>query len=73
MELKKQTISPWALGLMVLPLLVFAGTELILGFWGDSGLAVPTELIETPDRIELIARYKALAAFVFFFSRAMTL
>ena len=71
MAFQKQTISPWALAIMAIPLLVLTGTELILGFWGDSGVSVPTELIENPARVELAARYNAMAAFVFFTTVAL--
>ncbi len=71
MALQNQTISPWALAILAIPLLVLTGTELILGFWGDSGVVVPTVLVDEPVRIELAARYKTLASFVFFTTIAL--
>ncbi len=68
---KNQTISPWALAILVIPLLVLTATELILGFWGDSGMSVPTVLMADPVRLELTARYKTMAAFVFFSTIAL--
>ena len=71
MAFSKLTISPWALAILVLPLLVLTGTELMLGFWGDSGVEVPTEIKPDPVRTELAARYKSMAAFVFFATTAL--
>lgn len=66
MALRNHNISPWALTILAIPLFVLTTSELMLGFWGDAGVAVPTELIENPVRLELTARYNTLAAFVFF-------
>jgi hypothetical protein len=71
MALNNQTISSWALAILAIPLLVLTASELILGFWGDRGLTVPTVFVEEPVRLELIARYKTLAAFVFFAAVAL--
>ncbi len=71
MALRQQTISAWALAILAIPLVVLTGSELILGFWGDSGVAVPTALVEDPVRLELAARYKTFAAFVFFTTIAL--
>lgn len=71
MALNTQTISGWALAILAIPLLVLTGSELILGFWGDRGVTVPTNLIPEPVRLELTARYKALASFVFFTTVAL--
>ncbi len=69
--MRNQTISPWALTILILPLLVLTGSELILGFWGDRGVAVPTALVGAPERLELAARYKVMASFVFFTAIAL--
>lgn len=71
MSLNNHTMSSWALAILAIPLLVLTGSELILGFWGDRGLAVPTTFVVEPARLELIARYKTLAAFVFFATVAL--
>lgn len=71
MALNNHTISGWALAILAIPLLVLTGSELILGFWGDRGLTMPTDFVPEPDRLELIARYKTLAAFVFFATVAL--
>ncbi len=68
---KNQTISPWALAILILPLLVLTGTEMMLGFWGDSGVNVATDVTPEPARLELTARYRAMAAFVFFLTVAL--
>lgn len=67
----KQTISVWALAILAIPLLVLTGSELILGFWGDRGVSVPTALVADSVRLELTARYKTLASFVFFTTTAL--
>ena len=68
---KNQTISAWALAILVIPLLVLTASELILGFWGDRGVAVADALVSEPTRLELTARYKTLASFVFFATIAL--
>lgn len=71
MVLRQQTISAWALAILAIPLVVLTCSELLLGFWGDSGVTVPTALVDDPVRIELTSRYKTLAAFVFFATVAL--
>ena len=66
-----QTISAWALAILAIPLLVLTASELILGFWGDSGVSVADALVAEPTRLELTARYKTMASFVFFSTVAL--
>ncbi len=68
---KNQTISPWALAVLIIPLLVLTGTELMLGFWGDTGVQIPTDVTDKTVLLELSARYRAMAAFVFFATVAL--
>jgi len=71
MAVTNQTISAGALTILTIPLLVLTGSELILGFWGDRGVAVSDVLVIEQTRLELTARYKALASFVFFATVAL--
>lgn len=71
MAVTNQTISAGALAILAIPLLVLTGSELILGFWGDRGVAVSDVLVAEQTRLELTARYKTLASFVFFSTVAL--
>ena len=64
-------ISPFALAILILPLCVFTGAELILGYGGDHYVDFMPKLLDDPQLIELTARYQAYAAFVFFVTIAL--
>lgn len=68
---ERLTISWAAMLLIVLPLILLSGTEFVLGFWGDPGVVMNATLIEDRARLELVARYRAFAAFVFFVTVAV--
>ncbi len=63
---KPLEISLLALAILLLPILVLTGSEMILGYFGDTGVDFKPALLDDPLLVELTARYRAFAAFVFF-------
>lgn len=66
-DFKKVEIAPVFLLIVLLPLLVLTASELLLSFFGNPGLALPdnAEIAHDPIK-EAAARYKFLAAFLFY-------
>lgn len=59
-------IAPRHLLILAVPIAVVAFTEFLLGWYSDGAIGRDWAIIDDPAYAELTARYKALAAFVFF-------
>jgi len=65
----RQSVAPGSFALLVLPILLFLAIEYVLKNFGDGSLPLgDIVLIDTPRPVELIGRYKFMAAAAFFAS-----